>query len=68
MGFPLWLGGRGGSWFGTVDASHHFVLVAVKTSGVLGPEALLFFQDLGHCLKETIGEQRYLQLSYSACR
>ena len=35
-----------------LDASHHFVLVAVETS-----EALKLFWDLGHRLREANGEQ-----------
>ena len=44
-----------------LDASHHFVPVAVETSGVLGPEALQLFQGLGHRLREATGEQRSYQ-------
>ena len=44
-----------------LDASHHFVPVAVETSGVLSPEALQVFWDLGHCLREATGEQRSYQ-------
>ena len=44
-----------------LDASHHFVPVAVETSGVLGPEALQLLQDLGHRLREATGEQRSYQ-------
>ena len=44
-----------------LDASHHFVLVAVETSGVLGPEALQLLWNLGHRLREATGEQRSYQ-------
>ena len=44
-----------------LDASHHFVPVAVETSGVLGPEALQLLRDLGHRLREATGEQRSYQ-------
>ena len=44
-----------------LDVSHHFVPLAVETSGVLGPEALLFLQVLGHRLKELTGEPRSYQ-------
>ena len=44
-----------------LDASHHFVPVAVETSGVLGPEALQLFRDLGHRLREATREQRSYQ-------
>ena len=41
-----------------LDANHYFVPLVVETSGVLGPEALLFLRDLGHRLKEATGEPR----------
>ena len=44
-----------------LDASHHFVLVAVEISGVLGSEALQLLRDLGHRLREAIGKQRSYQ-------
>lgn len=44
-----------------LDTSHYFVPVAVETSGVLGPEALLFLQELGHRLRVATGEQRSQQ-------
>ena len=44
-----------------LDASQHFVLLTVETSGVFGPEVLLLLWDLGHHLKETTGEQQSMQ-------
>ena len=44
-----------------LDASHHFVPVAVETSGVLGPEVHHFLQDLGCHLREATREQRSFQ-------
>ena len=44
-----------------LDASHHFVPVAVETSGVLGPEAHCFLRELGHRISDATGEQRSLQ-------
>ena len=41
-------------------ASHHFVPIAIETSGVMGSEALLFIHELGHRLKIETGEPRSL--------
>ena len=41
-----------------LDTNVVLVPVAVKTSGVLGPEALLFLLVLGHSLKDATGEQQ----------
>ena len=43
-----------------LDSSHHFVPVAVEsleTTGVPGPEACLFLQELGHRLRVAAREQ-----------
>ena len=37
-------------------ASHHFIPVAIETTGIFGPEALGFFQDLDRCIREELGE------------
>ena len=39
-----------------LEASHHFVPVAIETTGVFGPEALQFLRELGHRLKSESGE------------
>ena len=44
-----------------LNASHHFVLVAVEISGVLDSEALQLLWDLGHRLREATGKQRSYQ-------
>ena len=44
-----------------LDNSHHFIPVAVETSGALGPEALNFFRELGHRLRRMTGEPKSLQ-------
>ena len=36
--------------------SHHFVPIAIETSGVFGPEAVAFFKDLGHRLRAQSGD------------
>ena len=36
--------------------SHHFVPIAIETSGVFGPEAAAFFKDLGHQLRAQSGD------------
>ena len=43
-----------------LDTNVVLVRVAVKISGVLGPEALLFLQDLGHSLRNATGEQQFI--------
>ena len=40
---------------------HHFVPIAIETSGVFGPEALSFLKELGRRLKAETGEPRSLQ-------
>ena len=44
-----------------LDSSHHFIPVAVETSGALGPEALNFFWELGCRLRRMTGEPKSLQ-------
>ena len=41
--------------------SHHFVLIAIETSGVFGPEAASFFGELGRQIRAETGEPRSLQ-------
>ena len=41
-------------------ASHHFVPIAIETSGVMGPEALSFIRELGRRLEMETGEPRSL--------
>ena len=40
---------------------HHFVPVAVETSGVFGPEAMTFVKELGHRVRAETGEPCSLQ-------
>ena len=49
------------SKYSELEASHHFVPVAIETAGVSGPEALHFLRELAHCLKAETGEPRSLQ-------
>ena len=44
-----------------LDSSHHFIPVAVETSGALGAEALKFLQELGRRLRQVTGEPKSLQ-------
>ena len=47
------------------DSSHHFIPVAVETSGVFGPEALsfmIFIHYLSRLLRQVTGEPRSLDL------
>ena len=37
-------------------ATHHFVPVAIESTGVFGPQAHAFFRELGHRIKEETGE------------
>ena len=39
-----------------LEASHHFVPVAVETMGVFGPEARSFLRDLGRHLTRVTGD------------
>ena len=54
-------GTKGNAIHAHLNVSHHFIPVAVETSGVLGPEAHHFLQDLGRHLKEATGEQGSFQ-------
>ena len=47
-----------------LEASHHFVPVAIETTGVCGPAALQFLRELGHRLKAETGEPRSLQFLF----
>ena len=49
------------SKYTNLDSSHHFVPVAVETSGVFGPEALSFIRDLSRQLKVVTGGPRSLE-------
>ena len=49
------------SKYAHLDSSHHFIPVAVETSGVFGPEALSFIQDLSRHLRQVTGEPRSLE-------
>ena len=44
-----------------LNSSHHFILVPVETSGVFGPEALSFIQDLSGHLRQVTGEPTSLE-------
>ena len=50
--------------YAELKASHHFVPVAIETTGVCGPEALQFLCELGHRLKAETGEPRSLQFLF----
>ena len=50
--------------YAELEASHHFVPVAIETSGVCGPEALQFLHELGHRLKAETREPRSLQFLF----
>ena len=41
--------------------SHHFVPIAIETSGVFGPESASFFGELGRRIRSETGEPRSLQ-------
>src|SRR5260221_2724079 len=41
-----------------LEASHHFVPIAIETSGVIGAEARTLLADLGRRLAEATKEQR----------
>ena len=40
--------------YADLQASHHFVPVAIETSGVFGQEALSFIRELGHRLRDSV--------------
>ena len=44
-----------------LNSIHHFVPVAVETSGVFGPEAMTFVKELGRRVRAETGEPRSLQ-------
>ena len=48
--------------YALLDNSHHFVPIAIKTSGVLEYEALLLLRELGRWIKAETGKPRSLQL------
>ena len=50
--------------YAELKASHHFVPVAIETTGVCGPETLQFLCELGHRLKAETGEPRFLQFLF----
>ena len=52
-----------------LDTNYYFVLVAVGASGVLGPSALLFLQELTNCVRvaTTIRSSRYSSFSSREC-
>ena len=55
---------RKGAKYADLQASHHFVPVAIETSGVFGQEALSFIQEFGRHLRVKTGEpQSHLQLA-----
>ena len=42
--------------YALLDTSHYFAPVAIETYGVMGLEALSYFEDLGSRLKRSMGE------------
>ena len=50
--------------YAELEASYHFVPVAIETTGVHGPEALQYLRELGHRLKAETGEPRSLQFLF----
>jgi len=49
------------SKYAHLDSSHHFIPVAVETSGVFGLEALSFIKDLSRRLRQVTGEPTSLE-------
>ena len=47
--------------YSLLGSSHHFVPVAIVTSGVFGPEAIAFIKELGCRIRTETGEPRSLQ-------
>ena len=47
--------------YALLGSSHHFVPIAIKTSGVFGPEAITFIKELGHRIRAETGEPHSLQ-------
>ena len=41
-----------------LDSSHTFTPVAIETSGVIGPQSMIFVRDLGRRLAQVTGEER----------
>ena len=52
------------SKYAELETSYHFAPVAIKNTGVCGPEALQFLCELGHRLKVETGEPRSLQFLF----
>ena len=46
------------SKYTSLDPTHQFIPFVVETSGVVGPEALNFLQDLGKRLRRAMGETK----------
>ena len=44
-----------------LGSSHHFLPIAIETSGVFGPEAITFLKELGHRIRAETGEPCSLQ-------
>ena len=42
--------------YAELATTHHFIPLAVESSGVFGLEARMFFQELGRCIKDESGE------------
>ena len=47
-----------------LEPTHHFIPIAIETSGTFGDEALAFFKELGYCLRSKTQEpQSFHQIS-----
>ena len=44
--------------YSSLTTSHHFVPIAIETSGVFGSEAITFFKELGQRTKSELGDPR----------
>ena len=44
--------------YSSLLATHHFIPIAIETSGVFGPEATSFFKELARRIKIETGEPR----------
>ena len=42
--------------YSSLMTSHHFVPIAIETSGVFGSEAIMFFKELGQRPKSELGD------------
>ena len=42
--------------YSSLSSTHHFIPIAIETSGAFGQEAFAFFRDLGNRIKQTTGE------------